>query len=81
MKKLAKHEADKIPLLKQGRKTALRGLLLTLEIGEAIMMKNEEWKAKRLPYEIATRLMKSSTLRFEYGRLPDESGWLFRRVG
>jgi len=62
-------------LLKQGRQTVLRALLLQLRIGEAVYMKNEEWKAKRSPYEIATRLQKKMGWSITYG-----SGWLFKRT-
>ena len=59
MKKLAKEAADKMPFVKQGQKTSLCGLLLTLETGEAIMLKHEAWKAQRLPYDMNLRLMKT----------------------
>ena len=55
--------------------------LMTLEIGEAFLISNNEGKIITPPYAIIKKVSEVLQLKFEYGRMPDGSGWLVRRVG
>lgn len=80
MKKIAKEDMPQLLPVKRGRDTRLRGALLSLEVGEGLFLPKEEWKPKRGPASVISRLKKTSEMRFEYGKKIDGTGWLFRRI-
>ena len=81
MKKLNAEEAKEIFPLKKGKYTWLYKALMTLEIGEAIIIEKDDWKGKSTPYRIIRRAAKKFNRKFDYGRHPKGSGWLVKRVG
>lgn len=79
MEKISKEDAAGMLPIKRGRDTKLRGVLLTLEVGEAVFLPKEEWKRKNTPYYVVARIKKTHGFLYEYGMKLDNSGWLFRR--
>lgn len=81
MKKLNAEEAGNIVPLRNGRETLLSAQLKQLKVGEAIVLEAKDWKTKSPPYRVANNIAKRYGWKFEQGRMPDGSGWLFKRVG
>ena len=80
MEIISKEQADSMLLLTGGRELAISGKLKSLAVGEALIIKRSEWKARYAPMRITRRLEKTTTWRFRSGRLPDNSGWLIQRM-
>lgn len=80
MKKLSAEEASGIVPLKHSRETLLSAMLKQLQVGEAIVMEAKDWKTKGTPYRVANNIAKRQGWKFEQGRMPDGSGWVFKRV-
>ncbi len=80
MKILNEEEARDIIPVSKGRLTLLAVKLQQLKIGEALILESGEWRTKSPPYRIANDLAKRTGRRFEQGRMPDGSGWIFKRV-
>lgn len=81
MKILEEDEAkDLIPLTK-GRETLLSAKLKQLKVGQALIVTPKDWKTTTSPYRVANNIAKRHGWKFEQGRMPDGSGWLFKRVG
>lgn len=70
---------DIIPIIR-GRETKLSSKLKQLKVGEALFMANNEWKTKSTPYRVANNISKRHGWEFEQGRMPDGSGWVFKRI-
>lgn len=68
-----------IPITR-GRETALSTKLKQLKVGEAQSLDDKEWKTKSTPYRVANNVSKRHRWEFGQGRMPDGSGWLFKRV-
>jgi len=81
MEILSAEEADGLHPLGKGRFTWLYRKLLTLKVGEAIAIPFDDWKTKDPPYRSIRNAAKNSKRQFDYGRHPDGSGWLVKRVG
>ncbi|MCG3164567.1 MAG: hypothetical protein POELPBGB_00321 [Bacteroidia bacterium] len=81
MKKLTAEEAKNIIPLKPGKYTLLYSQLIQLKPGEALIITTCDWVTNKPPYETIRRVMKNTGLKLEYGRMPDGSGWLVKRVG
>ena len=81
MKKLSAEEASKLMPIRNSRETLLSAMLKQLQVGEAIVLEAKEWKTKTAPYRVANNIAKRHGWLFEQGRLPDGTGWLFKRVG
>jgi hypothetical protein len=81
MKILSAEEAEGLHPLGKGRFTWLYKRLITLKVGEAIAIPFDEWKAKEPPYRTVRKAANNLGRDFNYGRHPDGSGWLVKRVG
>lgn len=80
MKILDAEAAKDIIPLTRGRETMLSAKLKQLKVGEALLLADKEWTTKSTPYRVANHLAKRSGWEFEQGRMPDGSGWVFKRV-
>ncbi len=80
MKILSEEEASEIIPLKPGKYTWLYKEMLKLKIGQAIVIANEDWKTKTPPYKTIRTAAKTLKMTFDYGRMPDESGWIVKRI-
>ncbi len=80
MKFLTPAEAENIIPLTKGRETLLSIKLKQLKVGEAIVLEAKEWKTKSSPYRVANNISKQHGWKFEQGRMPDGSGWVFKRM-
>jgi hypothetical protein len=80
MKKLTAEEASSIVPLKHSRETQLSAMLKQLQVGEAVVLEAKEWKTKSTPYRVANHIAERHGWLFEQGRMPDGSGWVFKRI-
>lgn len=80
MKTLSAEEAKNIIPLRHGRQTLISARLRQLRPGEALIVESKDWKTKGAPYRVANNIAKRHGWRFEQGRMPDGSGWVFKRV-
>jgi len=80
METIGKAEADALLLLTNSREITVSGRLKALAVGEALIIKRSEWKAKYPPSKIARRIEKNSNWKFRTGRLPDNNGWMLQRM-
>jgi len=79
MQIINKEEADCLLLLTGSREIAVSGKLKGLKIGEGLVVKRSEWKAKYAPTKIARKIEKEYGWKFKGGRMSDNSGWLMQR--
>ncbi len=80
MKILNADEAADLHPLGKGRFNWLYKRLVLLKVGEAIEIPYTDWKTKTPPYETIRTAAKNLNRDFDYGRHPDGSGWLVKRV-
>lgn len=81
MKILNEEEARNIIPLTQGRETLVAAKLKQLKVGEALVVEAKDWRTKSSPYRVADNIAKRYGWQFEQGRMPDGSGWIFKRTG
>jgi hypothetical protein len=81
MKILNSDEAEGLEPLRGGRFTWLYKKLVLLKVGEALVIRYADWNTKSTPYKTIRRVAKNLNRTFNYGRHPDGSGWLVKRVG
>ena len=82
MKKLTQEEADAIKVLPPGKKTLLRVTLLSMGVGEIVLIEPHEWTWKRQPLSTyCRRLEKLNKRRFDCKKAVDGTGWVVKRVG
>jgi hypothetical protein len=74
-------EAKDLQPLGGGKFNWLSKKLVLLKMGEAIEIRYTEWKGKSTPYKTIRTAAKNLNRDFDYGRHPDGSGWLVKRVG
>ncbi len=80
MKLLTPEEAGKISPVKNGRTTLISSALLNLQPGAGLIVDRTDWKGLSSPYRIARHITKKKGFKYEYGRMPDGSGWFFKRL-
>ncbi|MBI1225187.1 MAG: hypothetical protein GC192_08090 [Bacteroidetes bacterium] len=80
MKILEEEEAKNLIPLTKGRETMLSAKLKQLKVGQALVVTPKDWKTKSSPYRVANNIAKRHGWQFEQGRMPDGSGWVFKRV-
>lgn len=80
MKILNAEEAKDIIPLTSGRETLLSAKLKQLKVGEALVLGANDWKSKGTPYRVANNIAKRHGWEFEQGRMPDGTGWVFKRM-
>ena len=81
MKILDANEAEDLEPLGRGKQNWLYKKLILLKMGEAIAIRFSDWNTKTTPYKTIRTAAKNLKRSFNYGRHPDGSGWLVKRVG
>ena len=81
MKKFTAEEAQNLKPLPSGRYSLVYSLILQLQPGEALLITPKDWVTKTTPYQTIRKVIKNTGYKLEYGRMPDGSGWLVKRVG
>jgi len=82
MKRLTEEEAAEIKVIPRGRGTLLRHHLLSMKLGEIMLIEPHEFKWKGKPLSTyLRRLEESNKMKFTCGKALDGSGWVVKRVG
>jgi hypothetical protein len=81
MKILDANEAEGLEPLGRGKQNWLYKKLTLLKVDEAIAIRFSDWNTKTPPYKTIRTVAKNLKREFNYGRHPDGSGWLVKRVG
>lgn len=82
MKKLTPQEAEQIQLKPPGRGSLVRTMLLTMKVGEYVLIENKDWNWKtQTPVTYCRGLERRKKLKYECHRTADATGWLVKRVG
>ena len=80
MKKLTAEEAKDLIPLKPGKHNWVYKHTMQLKVGEALIVRYEDWKTKNTPYTTFRTVAKNTGFVLDFGRMPDGSGWLVKRV-
>ena len=81
MKKLTPEEAGEIRLKPPGRGSLVRTTLLSMKVGEFVLIETKDWKWKtQTPVTYCRGLERRSSLKYECHRTADLSGWLVKRL-
>ncbi len=80
MKKLNAEEGKDYLPITHGRTTMIYAAILSLQINEVLIITRQEWKAKKPPYEMVSRLSNKTGRVFIKGRTPDGTGWAVKRI-
>lgn len=55
--------------------------IIGLKKGEGLLISREEWNLGKTPGRICRHIMKKYPhVKYDYGRLPDKSGWAVKRA-
>jgi leucyl-tRNA synthetase len=81
MKKLSAEESKTLSMKAKGRQTDLSAMLMSLEVGETVVVSKTEWIGKSSPYHIAKYVAQKKGWKFKNGRLPNQEGWAMQRIG
>ena len=80
IKRISAEEFDRMPLHGQGRSSAAYNAILSLKVGEAIIIEKKDWKPKYPPTHLVNKIERKFGMKFIRGALPDRSGWGIKRV-
>ncbi|MCX6296355.1 MAG: hypothetical protein NTX97_09860 [Bacteroidetes bacterium] len=80
MKKLTSDEYDQLPIRGKGRSSNVFNSIVNLQIGEALLIEQKDWKRKASPSTLVRYIEKNHDMRFTCGSLAG-GGWAVRRIG
>ncbi|MBP9153162.1 MAG: hypothetical protein KBF73_12830 [Flavobacteriales bacterium] len=81
MKKLTREEANNISTRPAGRGSIARTYLLTMNVGDIILLETKDWKWKsRKPSTFCRRLEKETGRQWKCDTALDGSGWVIERI-
>jgi len=80
MQKLTSDEFDALKIFGKGSSSPLYVALVKLNVGDALLIKKNEWNRKYPPTVIMSRVERKYGYKLERGALVDRSGWAVRRV-
>ncbi len=81
MKKLTSDEYDQLPIRGKGRSSNVFNSIVNLQIGEALLIEQKDWKRKASPSTLVRYIEKNHDMRFTCGSLAGGGGWAVRRIG
>jgi uncharacterized protein (DUF2249 family) len=81
MKKFTPEEAKNLKPMPAGRYSLVYSMIVQLQPGEALLITPQDWVTKTTPYKTIRKVMKNTGYKLEYGRMPDGSGWIVKRIG
>ena len=82
MKKLNEEEFSNMLMMSNRKASPFYTAIINLRVGESIFISRKEWKAQKPPTRICRSIEKKYPhVKYEGGRLTDDSGWAVKRVG
>jgi hypothetical protein len=80
MRKLPPDEASGISPLGRGKHSWLYREMAQLKTGEGLFIEFKDWKGKNAPYKVMRKTALKLNLTISYGRHPDDTGWVVKRL-
>lgn len=81
MKRLTREEADQIRITPDGKGSRTRKLLMSMEVGEIILLEPSDWnQKKRKPGTYCLQLGRDVKRKWNCGKAMDRPGWVIERV-
>lgn len=80
MKKLSADEFDQLPIKGKGRSSHVFNSIVNLQIGEALLIEQKDWKRKASPSTLVRYIEKNHDMKFTCGSIAGGSGWAVRRI-
>jgi len=81
--KLTSEEFDNLKIKGWGRSSPVYGAILSLQVGEAIIVPRNQWRRNKPPSSVCRAIekkFKDRKLRFKCVTLADDSGWGIKRL-
>jgi len=81
-KKLTDEEFDQLPIKGWGRSSPTYNAIISLKIGEGIMILKSQWRRKKPPSSVCRAIEKKFSahkLKYKCVALADNSGWAIKR--
>jgi hypothetical protein len=80
MKKLTSDEYDQLAIRGKGRSSHVFNSIVNLQVGEAILIEQKDWKRKASPSTLVRYIEKNHDMRFTCGSIAGGNGWAVRRI-
>lgn len=80
MKKLTSDEYDQLPIRGKGRSSHVFNSIVNLQVGEALLIEQKDWKRKASPSTLVRYIEKNHEMKFSCGSITGGSGWAVRRI-
>lgn len=80
MKKLTSDEYDQLPIRGKGRSSHVFNSIVNLQVGEALLIEQKDWKRKASPSTLVRYIEKNHDMRFSCGSITGGNGWAVRRI-
>ena len=81
MRIVSEDESRHLHPLGRGRYTYVHAMLSQLKPGQSLIIDRKDWVTRRPPYEVIRTAARKFNYSLSYGRMPDGSGWLVKRMG
>ena len=80
MKKLTAEEFDQLFIKGKGRSSHVFNSIVNLQIGEALLIEQKDWKRKAGPSTLVRYIEKNHDMKFTCGSIAGGNGWAVRRI-
>ncbi|MBI4947925.1 MAG: hypothetical protein HY840_16160 [Bacteroidetes bacterium] len=81
MKKISPEESEQLPIRGAGHSSEFYKAIISLQVGEALLITKKEYTLTRPPGRICRTIMKRfADVKYEYGAIADGSGWKVKRI-
>jgi uncharacterized protein (DUF2249 family) len=80
MKKLTSDEYDLLPIKGKGRSSHVFNSIVNLQVGEALLIEEKDWKRKASPSTLVRYIEKQHQMKFICGAIAGGNGWAVRRI-
>ncbi|MGZ4033819.1 MAG: hypothetical protein ACXVPU_15205 [Bacteroidia bacterium] len=80
MKKLTADEFEQLPIRGKGRSSHVFNSIVNLQVGEALLIEQKDWKRKASPSTLVRYIEKNHNMRFTCGSIAGGNGWAVKRI-
>ncbi len=80
MKKLTSDEFEQLPIRGKGRSSHVFNSIVNLQVGEALLIEQKDWKRKASPSTLVRYIEKNHDMKFSCGSIAGGNGWAVRRI-
>lgn len=80
MQKLTSDEYEQLAIRGKGRSSHVFNSIVNLQVGEALLIEQKDWKRKASPSTLVRYIEKNHGMRFSCGAIAGGNGWAVRRI-